>query len=182
MGCRPVERELLTHPPMSRPKRLDGVSYVGLSSYFVTSCTLDRRQAFGRSDFCEECLREQSATSRRFGFAVIAYCFMPDHVHQLVEAASDVASLPEFVSMWKQRTGFAWRRRVGTALWQKGYWERILRSSDSMLPIARYVVENPVRAGLVTDIHDYPWVGSDRYALDDILVACQMDLQSGWHR
>ena len=46
--------------------------------------------------------------------------------------------------------------------------------------MARYILENPVRAGLVARIQDYPFSGSKRYTLEQILEAIQM--QDGWYR
>ncbi|MEO8682175.1 MAG: transposase [Vicinamibacterales bacterium] len=168
---------------MARPKRLVGINYTGFAAYFVTCCTHDRRKTLLDNDFCGQCRDELFAASREFGFSITAYCLMPDHVHQLVEATREDALLTNFVASWKQRTGFAWgRRSTGTRLWQKGYWDRVLRDDDNPLSFARYVVENPVRAKLVGAVKDYPWVGSDRYSLDEILAAYQLDLTSGWHR
>ena len=155
---------------VSRPRRLDGISYVGPAAYFVTTCTLDRRKAFTNNDFCQECVGELLATSRRYGFTTTAYCIMPDHVHYLVSGNRSDTSLPAFVAMWKQRTGFAWHRRAGGRLWQKGYYEHVLRADEAHLPIARYILENPVRAGLVGQARDYPWLGSDQFPIEDILL------------
>jgi REP element-mobilizing transposase RayT len=167
---------------MARPRRLDGISYTGQETYFITTCTLDRRKVFVNTDFYEICRDELFALSDRFGFSTDAYVFMPDHVHWLAEALNDGAPLRQFVSTWKQRTGFAWSQRSGSRLWQKGYWERVLRPDDTPLAIARYIVENPVRAGLVPDVRDYRYSGSQRYEIEHIMTACQMDLRSGWHR
>ena len=167
---------------MARPRRLDGISYTGECAYFITTCTLDRRKVFVHADFCEICRDELFALSDRYGFVTDAYVFMPDHVHWTCEAQHENCSLTEFVSMWKQRTGWAWRQREGVRLWQKGYWERILRENDNALSIARYIVENPVRAGLVRDARDYRYSGSQRYQLEHIMEAYQLDLKSGWHR
>lgn len=167
---------------MARPKRLDGISYTGEETYFITTCTLDRRKVFVDNDFYETCRDELFAMSERYGFSTDAYVFMPDHVHWLAEAQREGAQLREFVSMWKQRTGFAWHRKHGSRLWQKGYWERVLRPSDDSLSLARYIVENPVRAGLVVDVREYAFTGSQRYELEEILAAIQMKAKPGWHR
>ena len=167
---------------MGRPRRLDGVSYNAQASYFITTCTPDRRKVFVHADFYEICRDELFALSDQYGFVTDAYVFMSDHVHWICEAQHENSSLTEFVSMWKQRTGWEWRQRQGVRLWQKGYWERILRENDNALSIARYLVENPVRAGLVADARHYPFSGSQRYELEHIMTAYQMDLKSGWHR
>ena len=167
---------------MARPKRLDGISYTGQETYFLTACTLQRRKVFVHTDFYEMCRDELFAMSDRYGFSTDAYVFMSDHVHWLAEGLHDACKLPKYVAMFKQRTGFAWSQRTGSRLWQKGYWDRVLRPNDNPLSIARYIVENPVRARLVADVRDYPYSGSQRYELEHIMTAYQMDLKSGWHR
>lgn len=158
---------------MARPRRLDRISYTGPQAYFVTSCTLDRRNAFTNSEFCEVCRTELIAMSTQFGFITTAYCFMPDHVHLLSSGTRADASLPAFIAAWKQRTGFAWQKRSSSRLWQKGYYEHVLRADEEHLPIARYILENPVRAGLVNDPRAYPWLGSDRFSVEEILSALE---------
>ena len=182
MGCRRTVYALLCNVRMARPRRLDGISYTAEQAYFITACTLDRRKSFISDEFCENCRVELFALSSAYGFVTDAYVFMPDHVHWVCEAQHAGASLPRFVSMFKQRTGFAWHQRTGVRLWQKGYWERVLRVNDNSLSIARYIIENPVRAGLVRDARDYRYVGSQRYDLVQIMEAYQLDLKSGWHR
>jgi putative transposase len=167
---------------MARPRRLDGISYSDQNAYFVTTCTLDRRKVFEDLEFAADCREALLAISSDLGFSTIAYVFMPDHVHWLSEARRSGAPLTRLVSLWKQRTGFQWSRRSGSRLWQKGYWERVLRPGDDQLSIARYIVENPVRAGLVGDVRDYAGSWSELHTLEEIMAACQMDLRTGWHR
>jgi REP element-mobilizing transposase RayT len=148
----------------------------------VTTCTRDRQKAFRDQDFCSAAREELSARAAEYDFSITTYCLMPDHTHLLLRARGERASLVLFVPEWKQNTGFAWRQRRGRPLWQKGYWDRVLRADDDVLPIARYVVENPVRAGLVADPRDYPWMGSDEYSIEEILEAAQLDLWKKWRR
>lgn len=150
---------MLCTPFMARPRRLDGVSYVGQQAYFITACARDRRKAFLAKEFCDICRDELFAIAGADGFAIDAYVLMPDHVHFECEGLRDNSSLPAFVSTWKQRTGWAWHQRSGSPLWQEGYYDRVLRENDNALSIARYIVENPLRARLVTDVRDYPTLG-----------------------
>jgi hypothetical protein len=50
-------------------------------------------------------------------------------------------------------------------LWQEGYYERIVRNDESTLVVIRYVLENPVRAGLVARYQDYRFLGG-KYSAD----------------
>jgi putative transposase len=101
--------------------------------------------------------------------AILAYCFMPDHLHLLVEGTSGNSSLLEFVRTAKQRSGFAFARTSRIRLWQRYGFERVLRSDEEALSVAAYVVANPVRAGLIDDVRLYPFAGSDVYAMEDLI-------------
>jgi putative transposase len=105
---------------------------------------------------CSETLR---TCSEKHGFAVLAYCFMPDHLHLLVEGGSQ-SDLPQFVKDFKQQTAYAHRRSNSGVLWQKSYYDHILRAEEDVRDTARYIVGNPVRAGLATIASDHPHSGS----------------------
>ena len=74
---------------------------------------------------------------------------MPDHLHLLVEGTAERSNLPPFVALAKQRAAFVVRRALRRRLWQPGYFERVLRDGDDSFAVARYIVQNPVRAGLI---------------------------------
>ena len=116
-------------------------------------------------------------TASKFGFEVSAYVVMPDHVHFLVSAIDDGADFKRMVKSWKQKTGFEWSQQHGRRLWQRGYWERVLRDSDNPLSVCRYIIENPVRARLVAHPTEYPLCGSTKYEIEHICEAVQM---KGW--
>ena len=61
-------------------------------------------------------------------FRVLAYCFMPEHLHLLVQGESDTADLQRFVKGWKQITGFKYAKECGSRLWQVGFFDYVLRS------------------------------------------------------
>jgi putative transposase len=99
-------------------------------------------------------------------FVIIAYCFMPDHVHLLVEGNSPDARLPKFVKRAKQLSGFAARQVIEGKLWQTGYFEHVLRAHEDTRRVVAYILGNPVRAGLVEDPRAYPFSGSGQYQMD----------------
>ena len=86
---------------------------------------------------------------------------MPDHVHFLVYGTSLQADLPAFMTQFKKVTGFDYSQRFKCRLWQPGYYDRILRDDESTEATARYILENPVRAGLARQIGEYRHAGSD---------------------
>ena len=86
---------------------------------------------------------------------------MPNHLHLVVEAMDKNADLVKFITLFKQQTGFDHRRETGTHLWQQGFYDRVLRREEATIDAVRYVLSNPVRAGLVKAIHEWPFSGSE---------------------
>jgi putative transposase len=139
-----------------RPGRLRTFSYRGLQRYHVRAATHNRLPVFVDTDVVARVREQLFAQAESCSFAVLAYCFMPDHVHLLVEARADDAWLPEFVAAWKQQSGYGYASAGRGRLWQVGYFERVLRNEESTSQVAAYILGNPVRAGLAQRVSDYP--------------------------
>jgi REP element-mobilizing transposase RayT len=85
---------------------------------------------------------------------------MPDHCHFLWQGTEEQSNLRQAVKHFKQSTGFYFQKRTGRRLWQKNYFDHILRKEEKIMTVCQYIFENPVRAGLVGDYRDYPYSGS----------------------
>jgi putative transposase len=106
-------------------------------------------------------------------FAVIAYCFMPDHAHLVVDGLKDDADCKAFIMAAKQYSGYYYKQETGERLWQRYGHERVIRDDMERALTIRYVVANPVRAGLVDHPAEYPFLGSQRYEIDELLALCE---------
>ena len=86
----------------------------------------------------------------------LAWVLMPDHLHWLLIPASE--PLDAVVRRIKSGSARAVNRNMKTRgkLWQKGYHDHALRKEEDIRAIARYIIANPVRAGIVKRIGDYP--------------------------
>ncbi|WP_426108448.1 REP-associated tyrosine transposase [Pseudomonas sp. TWR1-1-4] len=86
----------------------------------------------------------------------LAWVIMPDHFHWLVELHN--GDLPRLMRITKSRSARTINAVKGFhgALWQKGYFDRALRREDDLKAMARYIIANPLRAGLVEHIGQYP--------------------------
>src|SRR5262249_14180210 len=87
-------------------------------------------------------------------------CYMPDHLHLLLEGAHGTSDLRRCIKDLKQRTAYHARRVHGVELWQDGYHERVLRQDEDVATYADYIIQNPVRAGLVIRPDDSPYAFS----------------------
>ena len=148
--------------------RLPPQNYRGFHGHFLTACSFRRRPAFRESDLCEAVRAQLFLTAAKSGFAVIAYCFMPDHVHVLVAGERPDADFVKWINLWRQQSGYWERKRTGLYLWQEGYWDYTLRDEDSIPAICAYIVWNPVRAGLVDAPDQYSFTGSTRYTMAEL--------------
>lgn len=61
-----------------------------------------------------------------------------------------------------KQLGYAYRQltKDPTVLWQKSYYDHVLRQEEDLQAVARYIWANPVRANLVQNTNDYPYPGS----------------------
>jgi putative transposase len=157
---------------VSRPPRIQGFNYKGPYRYLLTFCTHLRRHIFQDDCVAAETLARFRITAAEFQFAILAYCLMPDHIHLLVEGLSAQSDLLRFVPIGKQRTAYSYSKATGgRRLWQEGFHDRSLRRDDDIKATARYVLENPVRAGLATSPQDYKYCGSDVWTIEDVFSA-----------
>jgi putative transposase len=159
-------------PPVSRLPRLRDFDYRGRYAYFLTFCTRERRAVFRDASVASMVVEQILRAARRFEFEVLAYCLMPDHVHLLVHGRSERSDLHRFVKRAKQSSGQIYAHAAQQPLWQDSYYDHVVRPEENLAGIARYIIENPVRAGLVTSPFDYRFVGSCTWSIEELLKDC----------
>jgi REP element-mobilizing transposase RayT len=124
--------------------------------YLLTAVTHLREPAF--SDWrVGRLVVDQFRLARTEGWAdSLAWVVMPDHFHWLVELQN--STLPQLMLATKSRSAREVNAYLGCSgkFWQKGFHDRAIRSEENLLSVARYIVANPLRAGLVRRVHDYP--------------------------
>ena len=130
--------------------------------HFITFCTKLRRVLpdWAR-DIVLGCCVHDHEKRYRLRVAVV----MPDHVHLILtplidDARRAVLSLVEILKAIKGASSHAINRRAGThaTIWQEESFDRVVRSSESLDAKVAYILENPVRKGLVNNWHEYRWV------------------------
>ena len=134
--------------------------------YLVTFVTRDRRPLFSDPVIAHDMAR--AITDKRLWYRSrrLAWVLMPDHWHGLIELGA-METLPVCVQRLKANTSRSFRvGRQHDGIWAPGFHDRALRSSDDLRVAARYVIANPLRAGLVDEIGKYPywdavWLGNE---------------------
>jgi REP element-mobilizing transposase RayT len=126
--------------------------------FFVTFCTHERRKLLATDAMHVAFVAFASQADSRHHIAVGRYVIMPDHVHFFVRRPEDL-ELGRWIGMLKQTLA----KQIATAgtspIWQRGFFDHVLRNDESYAQKWNYVRENPVRAGLVTNAEDWPYSG-----------------------
>jgi putative transposase len=146
--------------PHSRDLRKGRFSEAG-RIYLVTTTTYDRKPLF--SDFaCGWAVVQALRFHEQGGHAeTLAYVVMPDHLHWLFSlgAVKDLSALLKSVKSYSAGR-LTHPLGISGKVWQSGFHDRALRKDDDIRDVARYVVANPLRAGIVAAIGAYPlWDG-----------------------
>jgi len=97
-----------------------------------------------------------SSDGRRYN--LVAWCIMPNHVHVLIEP-QEAYSVTSIVHSWKSYTAHKANRLLGLAgrFWMPDYFDRYIRDRNHLAAALRYIVENPVRAGLTDNPEKWEW-------------------------
>jgi putative transposase len=144
--------------PLRRPKRLEGFSYRGPHRYLLTFRIENRQPLFVEADLVGCAVRQFDRTAGEEQFAILADCLMPDHAHLVVEGLSEDSDLRRFEGMAKQDSAYAlWKNDRRQDVWQEGFHDWVIRPDQSIMDVIFYVLNNPVRAGLVDRWDKYPF-------------------------
>lgn len=92
---------------------------------------------------------------------------MPDHAHFILGGNDSNSEVKKCLNMFKQKTGFYIAKNLKDIRWQKDYYDHILRSEENLETHIKYILNNPVRAGLSEYWKKYPFKGSTVYNLED---------------
>ena len=126
--------------------------------YFVTFNTW-KRHPFLANDSVHEAFCRYVQKNRTRGFTVGCYVIMPDHIHLFVRIGVE-QKLAQYIRLMKQ----VLTKRIGLVspekrVWQPGFFDHVMRSSESYAEKWSYVRMNPVRAGLVKEVNEWKFGG-----------------------
>lgn len=127
-------------------------------AYYTLTTTVAKRRRLFTDEASVKCIVDALRQSdQEHRSKTLAWVVMPDHVHWLMQLRDD--NLSRCVQCFKSRSARAFNLlhgSEGTAVWQRGYYDHCIRSEDALRTHAQYLIENPVRAGLVTAPEAYP--------------------------
>lgn len=129
--------------------------------YLLTAVTLNRQPIFHDWHLARLLVAEMRRLHDDNNLYSLAWVIMPDHLHWLVRLES--MPLARLMLQVKSRSAISLNSSRGCSgrVWQKGFHDHALRGEEELLPTARYVVANPLRAGLTRRLGDYPLWDAD---------------------
>lgn len=140
-GCRALRRNRWSQP--------------GGGAYLITTATAHRRPIF-TSLAAGRCVVHALRKAQHLEHAsTLAFVVMPDHFHWLLE----LGHIPLSRAVGGVMSSVARQLRNASGMesvWQKGFHDHAIRGDEDLAAAARYIVMNPVRAGLVRRVGDYP--------------------------
>ena len=152
-----------------KPHRLPREEYRGAKIVAYTSCILEREPIFSSDRptvrFSEILIEE----TNRHECELVLACFMPDHLHALIQGQSDSANSLDAFERFKLRSAILLHRFHGAIKWQKNCYDHIVRCDQDWRGQAKYNALNPIRRGLVADAFDYPYFFSSLGDSNEVL-------------
>jgi REP element-mobilizing transposase RayT len=149
---------LLDHPPAGYRALRRGRASLAGQLYFVTFATFERCRIFEDCDAARSACRALVDPRSWRQSSLLAWVLMPDHCHVLLglgegdEPCRLVNRLKSHSARRLRSEGLVERR-----VWADGFHDRALRRDEDLVHVARYIVLNPIRAGLVRRVGDYPY-------------------------
>jgi REP element-mobilizing transposase RayT len=126
--------------------------------FFVTFCTYARRKLLASDAVHAAFVAFALKANSQHSIAVGRYVIMPDHVHLFVRGPDDF-QLGPWVGMLKQALANHIALPKTSLIWQRGFFDHVLRNDESYGNKWNYVQDNPIRAGLVSNPEEWPYSG-----------------------
>jgi len=146
-----------------RPPHLKEI-WISRELYFVTCVTHNRLNCLDNQLTSAIMIDTWRNGIELYGWSTSDYVIMPDHVHFFCCPITDTKiTLTEYVGRWKSYTARAWgktQKGHSSQLWQPGFFDRLLRDETEWEEKYYYMLQNPVRAGLVNAASDWPYHGN----------------------
>lgn len=129
----------------------------GLAIIVFVTVNTDRRKAILANPAAHGILLDSWRAAD--AWLVGRYVVLPDHIHLFCSPVDSNVSLKAWVKFWKGVASRHWPRREDQPIWQPDFWDTQLRRGESYMEKWSYVLQNPVRKGLVKVPEDWPYAG-----------------------
>ena len=139
--------------PSRKPLRIPNYDYSQCNIYFLTLCTKNRQPLFWSAGRLSNIGKLAEAELKRFSFIyenvrIEKYCIMPDHIHLLLWLDVPADGRPQVsptVSRIIQQFKGTITKKIGQSIWQKSYYDHIIRNAADYRACWEYIENNPLK-------------------------------------
>src|SRR3989338_4517506 len=152
-----------------RKHRLPKEFYQGEISVAFTLCLKGDVPAFINPEIVDAFTNILTSVVTKEACIVPVYCFMPDHQHLIITGVQDNSDIWKTIVSYKQKTGLLMSANKPEIKWQKDFYDHVIRTHEDIAAQVRYILDNPVRKGLVSTWREYLFKGSIGCKMEDVL-------------
>ncbi|MDD5596540.1 MAG: transposase [Victivallaceae bacterium] len=151
-----------------RPQRLETLFASQRPLFYITFNTYKRRNILNNQK-CFEAFVKYSEKGKDFGILINNFVIMPDHIHLLAWRNEESCGLKNWIKGLKRVLSIELDKNNNVRPhWQEGFFDHVLRSSESCIEKSEYINKNPVRAGLCSSYKEWPYRGIiDQLVIED---------------
>jgi REP element-mobilizing transposase RayT len=139
--------------------RLRTFDYAARRIYFVTIVAAERRLIFNDKRVAQATINCISELKQSMLFNIYVYCLMPDHFHALIGIGTSNRTLGAICGAFKSLSTRAYWEWYKGKLWQRQFFDHIIRNETDFFETRDYIRLNPVRKGLVKMWAEWPYTG-----------------------
>ena len=122
--------------------------------YHITAVTLERKPLFNDFYLARSLIHAFKRQSNQAN--TLAFVVMPDHFHWLIQLETESADISQLVLSVKTITARYYATKWGSKkIWQRGFYDHAIRKEEDIVSVARYIVANPLRAGISSSVRAY---------------------------
>jgi REP element-mobilizing transposase RayT len=149
-----------------KPHRLPANYYLGRQGVAFTACVRHRVDLFIECPIIEVMRSLLYESAAHFNAEIIVYVFMPNHLHAVISSLTSEGDPLSAMKRFKQQSNYWLARHCPGIRWQKDFYDRIIRTPNELRRHVLYILNNPVRAGIVDSWKRYPHHGSQVFDID----------------
>jgi putative transposase len=131
--------------------------------FFITTGINNRIPLFKKPEAAKLVIDSFQFFRQRGEIELYGFVVMPDHLHIVLKVKE-----PLTISQFTKRLKNYIANSLGEGpIWEKGYWSEVIAGEFFLRQKLVYIHANPVRAGLVESVEEYPWSSAREYYRDN---------------
>ena len=138
--------------------------------YFITTTTRENIKVFSEQKWADSLLSCLYYGRENNWYLLLSFVIMPEHLHLIVvPQTKNISQIMKAIKGYSARLINSYSQDKGS-LWQEGFYDYILDSEEKLLTKIKYIEENPVRAGLVSEAEFYRYSSAHKQNSVDLEI------------